>query len=142
MANAVALPPQPREIPIGKTILLSIVTLGIYYLIWYYRNSRDINEGNPNGRSAWKALFWLGFVTFGLTWIVLTVFNFLTVTKLRQSIGIQENTMGILALVFYFVLGIVGAILWASHWNDTLRRLRTSAPTPPARAAPRPAAAR
>ena len=125
MANALA-PPQPRTIPIGKTVLLSIVTFGIYYAIWFYRNSNDI-QSRPGGFGAWKVLFWLGFVTFGLTWIGLVVLNFLAVSKLRGSVG-ADNGMGIAALVCYFVVNPVGSILWASHWNDTLGRLLTSGP--------------
>jgi hypothetical protein len=128
MASNAPLSPQARPISIGKAIGLSIVTIGIYFIILVYRNAHDIHEGRPGALGAWKLLFWLGFVTFGITWIVLAVFNWIEVKAARERAGITDNTMLILALVFYFVMSIVGAILWAVSWNDTLARARTAAP--------------
>lgn len=108
-----------RDMPIAKSILLSIVTLSIYYWIQSWRNSNDIQNARADGFGWWKVMFVLGFFTFGVTFIVLYVLNFIQVGKMRAEAG-GDNTLGIVALVLTLVTGIVGPIVWAIHWNNTI----------------------
>ncbi len=134
MASTAPLSSSARRVSILKVFLLSIITFGIYYLVTVYRISHDLRRDRAGASGSWQALFWCGFITFGITWIVLYVMNFLELKAAREAVGKTDQVLGILALVLIFVTGIVGHILWAVYYNDSLAA-KTPAPATPPRAA-------
>lgn len=118
------LDPPVREIRIGKTFLLTIVTIGIYYAITLYRNTKDLHEGRDGGHEWWQLWFWLGFVTLFVTWAVLYIFNAIQANKLRQEIGLHDSANGWVALGLHFagyltgLLALVAPFIWAAYSNE------------------------
>lgn len=110
-----------REITIWKAIVLTIVTLGIYMLVLIYQHSKDLHATAKEPSNLWQIMYWLSFVTFGVTMVVLYVINGLAFKEMRARAGLNDDPMWIIALVLSLVLPLVGQILWAVHFNDTLR---------------------
>ncbi len=110
-----------RTIPIARTVVLSIVTLGVYGAIWGYRNAEDLHQDHEGFRH-WRLLFWLGFVTIGLTWAVLAIMNFVHLNHLRAAAGIPPHATGVWAMILIWVpvLSWVAAVLWAQYWNHSV----------------------
>ncbi len=110
-----------RRIPIARTIILSVVTLGVYGAIWGYRNAEDLH-GEHDGFPHWKLLFWLGFVTVGLTWAVLAVMNFVHLNHLRAAAAVPPHATGVIAMILVWVPGLswISAFLWARYWNHSV----------------------
>ncbi len=110
-----------RKIPIPRTILLSILTLGVYGAIWGYRNAEDLHR-DRDGFRHWRLLFWLGFVTVGLTWAVLAVMNFVHLNHLRAAAGVPPHATGTLSIILVWVpvLSWAAAVLWARYWNHSV----------------------
>lgn len=110
-----------REITMWKAIVLSIVTIGVYYAVLVYQHSKDLQTTKTKDASMWMLWFWLGFITAGLTWIVLYVFNGQAYKEIRAGTGQAESSLWIAALVLAILLPPVGQIIWAVHFNDGLR---------------------
>lgn len=108
-----------RPIPVARTALLSLVTLGIYGAVWAHRNGEDLHQDH-HGFRHWRLLFWLGFVTLTVTWTVLAVMNFVHLNRLRAAAGIPPHAAGIWAMVLWFWLWPVAAYLWARYWNHSI----------------------
>ena len=115
-----------RSFDLVKAILLSIVTLGVYYLILTYRNTKDLQATRLKPLSSWEVLFWLGILIGPLHW-VLWAYNLQTLAIVRQHGEMADDPMGILAVVLGIVAGPVGQILWAVHVNATLEACGTRA---------------
>ncbi len=110
-----------RKIPVGRTIGLSIVTLGVYAALWGYRNAHDLRQDRPSHKR-WQFLFWAGFPTLGLTWGVLAIFNFVRLNEMRAAIGIPPHRDGVWAmvLVWFPLINVIAAFLWANYWNHSV----------------------
>ncbi len=109
-----------REIPIAKTLILGILTLSIYYWIIVYRNTEDIQKARDQPFEFWVLLFWLG-VFISPVYIVNFIFNGIGLNELRAKAGRPEDQTWIAALVLSLFIPIVGQIVWAVHFNNTLR---------------------
>ena len=133
-------------VPVGKVIGLSFVTFGVYFFVFMYRHSAEVQALRSGARGDWRLLFWLGFVTLGVTWIVLYVLNERAVQDHRRVAGLPDSGRGTAALTFatlasllfisaimtWAALGFVpawllavggtfglAASIWATHVNDT-----------------------
>ncbi len=113
-----------RPIPVGRTVGLTIVTLGVYGAVWGYRNAEDLRQ-HRTSHKRWKALFWCGFITLGITWGVLAVLNFVRLNELRAAVGVPPRKRGIWAmiLIWFPVINAVAALLWAQYWNESVEIL-------------------
>ncbi len=108
-----------RSIPIGKTILLSIITLTIYYHITVYRNTQDIQNARAAPFGAWQVVFWVGiFIPF--VGLVNYIMNGIGLGELRAQRNLPASSMWIVALIVSLLIPIVGQVLWAVHYNGTL----------------------
>lgn len=93
----------PRSV--GMTILLSIVTLGIWTYIWTWRTHEDYKRYSGDGVGGW-----LGLVIYFLIGVV-TMFLIANETqKLYEREGEQPPVRTILGL--WFLLPIIGNIIW------------------------------
>jgi len=127
-----------RRVPVGKTLLLSIVTVGIYYLIQVYRTSHDLHQNQEGGTQSWQVLFWIGLF-FAIPMYVLYVLNFLQAKRLRDRTGVPESGTGLAAVIFTFipVIPALAQFLWASYFNALATHIggpASGAPGIPARA--------
>ncbi len=108
-----------RAIPIGKAIVLSIITLGIYYLITVYRNTKDIQAARAQPFGAWQIVFWLG-VFLPFVGIVNYVMNGIGLSELRSTRNLDSSIMWVVALVLTIMVPPIGQIVWAVHYNGSL----------------------
>lgn len=124
-----------REVTLWKAILLSIVTLGIYYLVLVYQNTRDIQDSRTRPSGAWPVLFWIGVIPLlGFLHVVLYVLNGVGFREFLDRQGRRDDGLWIAALVLAVVLPPVGQVVWAVTLNGWLRLTGTpaDAPLPPA----------
>lgn len=120
-----------REVTLWKAVLLSIVTLGIYYLVLVYQNTRDIQEARTEPSGAWRVLFWVGVIPFlGFLHVVLYVLNGVGFREFLTRQNRRDDSLWIVALVLAVVLPPVGQVIWAVTFNDWLRLTGTPVDAP------------
>jgi hypothetical protein len=126
--------------PLGVA-LLTLVTLGVYFFVWYYKVNREMSElgrargtaelGDNPGNS-------LLAVTFGALIIVpaiVSVYNTFVRTQAAARLTGVEPLNGWIALAFYLLLGIGFPAYLQSGLNkawgaQTDRAVVPAAPTP------------
>jgi drug/metabolite transporter (DMT)-like permease len=102
---------------------LSIVTLGVYYLVWYYKVNNELNnygiENNPT----------TALLAVALGWIILVppfVSLYMTAERIRRAqelSGASERIIPVLALVLHVLFGAFALPYYQSQLNkvwDTL----------------------
>jgi hypothetical protein len=109
----------------GKVALLSIVTFGIYYLIWIYRKHGEIKDYSGQGVGAVVGL------------VIALVINIVTVFLLPSEINTMYQQEGQPSPVkgttgFWVLLPIVGWFIWVNKVQTALNDFWV------ARGAPRP----
>ena len=114
-----------RENRIGLAIFLSIITFGIYWLILVYRNSVDIHRAAGKDVLLPVILFIAGFF-FPLIWLGLFSLNGSVLNEVRNQHRQSSDHLWIIALILH-VFAFVGSIVWAVHYDGTIRRLGQAA---------------
>lgn len=132
--TAIVSPPSPlSEFPIGKdrspaAILgLSIITLGIYCLVWHYKMNNEIHRHDPDIKvSPGLAVLAMCFPITNL------VSGYGTAARIRQmqlDDGLTQTISPVVALLLIILLGIgyplyVGSAI-REHWHLHRRNERT-----------------
>lgn len=107
----------------GLVILYSIITLGIYHLVWYYKINKEIALHDPEQRFSPGLATWALFLPIA-SWV--TLYNTANRIKIMQ---IQDNSRDLispgaaLAWAILFGLGYYVVIQGAlnNHWHAHLR---------------------
>jgi len=90
---------------VAAVIILTIVTLGIYAIVWFVKTKNEMNQVGANIPSAW----WL-IVPIGNIW-----------WQWKYSEGVERVTRGKLggavAFLLIFLLGIIGMAIVQSNFN-------------------------
>lgn len=90
-----------------KLIVLSILTLGIYALVWMIATKREMNQRGATIPTAWLAL--VPVVGIWWTW--------------RYAAGVEQVTGGktsqVMAFVVLALLGVVGVAIIQDAFNKT-----------------------
>lgn len=111
-----------RPVPVGKSVALGIVTLGIYVWVRSFKISGDLHR-MPGGNANWQLFFWLQFIPLaGVVFSFILYFqNNKQANQLRKAYGLQPSyTPFILACIP--IVSIVSPFVWAGHYNDVARR--------------------
>lgn len=112
---------------------LSIITLGIYYLVWYYKINNEIRHHDPDIKVSpgWA----VAAVSIGaiLLFIPPLVSSYTTAARIRQmqlDDGATQTISPIVALLLHIFLGIGYPLYVASqlreHWHGHRRELRSA----------------
>ena len=135
-------PAQKRRI--GKkrsviaTILLSIITLGIYYLVWLYNIFTEADlycEGRVDITSGAAAVGFLFIPLFNVIWAIMLWYKTPgLLTKMQEADGVAENRIKHYGYYgWLYPIPVVGVILWIfmvqSAFNQYWDRVRPSAPS-------------
>ena len=97
----------------GVSILLLIVTLGIYSLVYYFKTHDELKRNTGQGLGGGVALLLGFFVAFVLA------FTFPgEVGKARQSRGLEPKVSPVTGL--WILLPILGGIIWFVKTNGAL----------------------
>lgn len=93
---------------VASLILLTIVTFGIYSIVWFVKTKREMNERGADIPSAWLMIIPIVSIWWMWSW----------------SGGVEKVTNGkttqVIAFILVFLLGIIGmAIIQASFNKDT-----------------------
>ncbi len=110
---------------------LSIITLGIYYIVWYYKINNEIRHHDPDIKVSpgWAA----AAISIGaiLLFIPPLVSSYTTAARIRQmqlDDGATETISPVVALLLHIFLGIGYPLYIASqlreHWHGHRRALR------------------
>jgi hypothetical protein len=99
--------------PTGVSILLYIVTIGIYGLVWYYKTHDEMKRHSNEGLGGGVALLLAFFVGF-----VMPFFSSSEVGKLYSRRGQHPPVTGVTGC--WILLPIAGAIVWFVKTNDAL----------------------
>jgi len=84
---------------IAISILLTLVTLGVYWIIWFINVANDISKLQPNsGVKAGKDLL-LPIVTFGFYFIYLMYKYPKVITNIEMEKGKQVHDFAILSII-------------------------------------------
>ena len=89
----------------GLTILLTIVTFGIWAFFWTYRTSEDLKRHNGDGLGGWLGVVILFFVSPVL---MFTIPN--EIKNMYERDGRQSPVSAIWGL--WFLLPLIGNIVW------------------------------
>jgi hypothetical protein len=100
---------------IGLSILWTILTLGIYALIWIFRTHEEMKEYSGEGVGGWLGLV-IYLVIGPVTWFLLPS----EVGKLYSREGQQAPVSGITGL--WLLLPVVGTFVWFIKVQGALNR--------------------
>jgi len=118
-------------------ILLSIITLGIYSLVWLYKLYKEASlyANNRNGSSITSGGMAIGLLfipVFNIIWSVILWFKTPgLVSKMRQADGVPADQIGKTAsLGFLMLIPVLGGLLWIiltqnamnSFWKEAKAR--------------------
>lgn len=97
---------------------LTIVTLGIYGIVWYFKINKEVRDFEPNvvvspGVSVLALLF--GWVLFGIPTIVSVVKSGSRIARAQQAGGIPARCSGLVGLLLW-ILGF-GTVYYQSELN-------------------------
>jgi hypothetical protein len=104
-------PERDAIVPIGIGLLLCLVTCGIYYLVWQYKQMQILNAFL--GRNEFSFFLWvvLTILTFGLFGIYYEYKMAKGINDVQQMLGQRVNHDLALISVFLFVVGVgVGSV--------------------------------
>lgn len=102
---------------IALYIVLSIVTCGIFGLVWFVMITNDLNKlsGKPNATSGGVALL-LAIVTCGIYGLYWAYKCGESLDNIKNSRGIPSSNSGVLYIILYLVTG--GLITYALVQNE------------------------
>ena len=126
--------PPGSAIPLGKdrspaaVLGLSIITLGIYYLVWYYKINAEIRRHDPDIRVSPGLAVFAMFIPIA-NWIS----GYSTAARIRQmqlDDGATQTISPVVALLLFIFLGIgyplyIGSQL-REHWHGHRRSARAT----------------
>jgi hypothetical protein len=123
--------PQARG-PVGRThnagtvILLTIVTLGIYSLIWTYRQFEDFKKYSGQGLGGAIGVV-LGIFVNPVVWFMIPVELKSNLYEAEGEKSPVEPTIG-----FWFLLPIIGNFIWYLKMQEVINDfwIRRGAPAP------------
>jgi hypothetical protein len=130
--------------PLGKdrspaaVLGLSIITLGIYYFVWYYKINNEIRRHDPDIKVSPGLAVLALFIPFANL-----ITGYSTAARIRQmqlDDGASQTISPVVALLLLIFLGIgyplyVGSAL-KEHWHGHRRALRALTSSPAAAALP------
>ncbi|HEX4538967.1 MAG TPA: DUF4234 domain-containing protein [Acidimicrobiales bacterium] len=90
----------------GTQILLTIVTLGIWAIVWTYRQYEDLKNYNGEGMGGGLAVVIAIFVGFLIPFLLANDVD----TKLYQREGLESPVH--LATGFWSLIPLVGGLIW------------------------------
>ena len=102
---------QPR--PVGMTILLSIVTCGIYWLYWVYLTAEELKQHNGKGLGGVVALV-IGIVFSPVLFFIVPA----EIKTMYEEDGKPSPVDPIVGL--WVLLPIIGFIIWQSKIQNAL----------------------
>jgi hypothetical protein len=119
-------PPMPgrlRPVPIGKTILLGIITFGIYVQVRSYKLSGDLQR-LQGGSQNWQTFFWLQLIPYA--GIVFTLILYYKNNKMYNAVAPQRGlqpSMTPFILACIPIVNIAAPFVWASQYNGLANRM-------------------
>ncbi|CAN5707627.1 hypothetical protein BH24ACT3_BH24ACT3_14290 [soil metagenome] len=102
---------EPRAV--GKTILLSIVTCGIWTILWTYWNHEELKRYRNDGLGGGLGVVIYIFAS-PVTWFLMAS----EVEKMYQEEG-QESPVNTM-IGLWFLLPIIGNIIWYTKMQEAL----------------------
>lgn len=108
-----------------KLFLLTLVTFGIYSLIWSHDLGKDVNaiyeRDGGKKQMGFLAAFFLGFITFGITILVWEIKILLRVYEKANERKVEVSGSVAFALISYLLLGwtVVCPIIALSQFCKT-----------------------
>lgn len=136
-ADAARAPPSRDHGPVGEdrdpvlVVVLSLITFGIYRLYWLWVVSEEIDDYDPDAKSAHK-LVKIGYVAIAVALVALLVAlaGLLASGSMRPGAGPDAAMAGfglfmglaVLALIVAFLLPLIGEYrLWTKIRDDEVR---------------------
>jgi hypothetical protein len=126
-------PPPPAATagwgPKGKVrspaavIIFSIITLGIYYIVWLYKVFHENKQFSGSGLGGGGALVLaiLGWITGGLLWIVFWFVLPSEIGLIEERAGHGKRVRGVTG--FWNLIPLVGFIIWVVKVQGAMNRL-------------------
>jgi hypothetical protein len=107
--------PPGKARSMGLVILVTIVTFGIWTLVWSYQNGDELKEHNRDGLGG------LVYLLLTLIFAPLTMFLLATeIEKMYVRAGKQSPVSALTGL--WFLLPIIGSIVWYVKVQGALNR--------------------
>lgn len=105
--------PVGRARPIGVTILLTIVTCGVWAIVWSYQNHDELQRYRGDGLGGAVAIILAIFVSPAIMFTVP-----MEIEKMYQEEGQESPVTTLWGL--WFLLPIIGNIIWYVKVQDAL----------------------
>jgi len=99
--------------PVGTTILLSIITCGIYWLYWVYVSGEELKQHNNKGLGGVVALV-IGIVFSPVLWFIIPA----EIKATYEEDGRPSPVEPIVGL--WVLLPLIGFIIWQSKVQNAL----------------------
>ncbi|MCL4423034.1 MAG: DUF4234 domain-containing protein [Actinobacteria bacterium] len=139
MAAAPPAAAQSQDMFVGKdrspasVLGLSIITLGIYYLVWYYKINNEIRQHDPDIKVSpgWAvAAISIGAILFFIPPLVSSYTTAARIRQMQLDDGQVQTISPVVALLLHIFLGIGYPLYIASqlreHWHGHRRIMRTA----------------
>lgn len=134
VAQTTVLTPLGKDRSPASVLGLSIITLGIYYIVWYYKINNEIRQHDPDIKVSpgWAA----AAISIGsiLLFIPPLVSSYTTAARIRQmqlDDGATQTISPVVALLLHIFLGIGYPLYIASqlreHWHGHRRTIGPTA---------------
>jgi hypothetical protein len=113
--------PKGKQRSVGTSILLAIVTFGIYTFFWTYYTHKEIKDYSGIGVGGPLGLLIYFFVS-PVTWFLVPN----DISQLRPRYGQQSNVSAITGL--WILLPIIGPFVWFPKVQGELNEFWATAP--------------
>lgn len=109
-----------KEVDIAKSIIFSIITLGIYGIIWLYKMARTIKTINNDKSSSGGEIVCLMLVPFYMIYWVFTRTKIIKAQADKRNLKISDNAVLYLVLSL-FGLNIISVALMQNDLNMVIK---------------------
>jgi hypothetical protein len=116
--------PLGRPRPVGMSILLAIVTLGIYCFVWVYQTQKEIKDHSGIGVGGG-----LGLLLYFLIGIVTVFLVPAEINEMMRLTGRESKVTGLTG--FWILIPIAGAFIWFVKVQGQLNEYWESLGAPP-----------
>lgn len=114
---------EDKFISVPLYLVLSLVTFGLWYLYWIYRQTQILKELDKEGGYSFLFFAALSFLTCGLYTIYYyyKIANSIVKLQRKRKLSVDENLPIVSMILVVFGLPLITTCIHQSKFNDLLK---------------------